>query len=99
MSFKDQNDPLEQVLGAHLSGQLDPQLGKAAARFAGHVMQEENLPQTKPVAAASHPRWWQPILSLSAVAAAILVAYSLISYRITHQPMVPAHTPLVSSTE
>src|SRR5207249_2137897 len=89
MSFENQNDPLEQMLGAHLSRQLDPQLGKAAASFAGHVMRNPDLAKKKDVAHVSHRHWWQPVASIGAVAAAVLLAYSLISYRITHQPITP----------
>jgi hypothetical protein len=96
----DQHDALDDLLKQHLSNRLDPQLGKAAARFAGQAMRDSNLAQTRAVSAEAHRRWWQPILSVGAIAAAILVAYSLISYRITHQPIVPNgdHRQMVSAT-
>src|SRR5438552_9010747 len=94
----DQHDALDELLEQHLSNRLDPQLGKAAARFAAQAMRDPALSQIDTSAEKLQRRWWQPMLSVAAAAAALCLAYSLISYRITHQPIVPDHHQIVGAT-
>jgi hypothetical protein len=74
----EQRDSLGQTLKEHLSNRLDAQTGKAAARFAAAVMRDPKLNAApRPISRG----WISGILSTGAVAAAIVIAFSVVMYR------------------
>src|SRR5438477_5689141 len=74
----EQRDSLSQMLTEHLSNRLDAQTGKAAARFAAAVMRDPKVTATpRPTSRG----WMSGILSTGAIAAAILIAFSVVMYR------------------
>jgi hypothetical protein len=86
----EQHDSLSQMLKEHLSNRLDAQSGKSAAHFAATVMRDPKVNATpRPV---SRP-WMSGILSTGAVAAAIVIAFSVVMYRAKNKPPYAINPP------